>query len=351
MAERVLDGLGLVVACKVGHHDARAALLEELLLEEGDGLLGVAVDARVGDQDARRLDAVARPGAVLAEVVVEVLREDRAVERADGLDVAAVELGERGLHVLAELAHDAEVVTARLAVPGLVDVERAELAERIGREEHLGGRVVGEHDLGPMDERRGEEGELMRAEREGLAVLDDAAPAREPGAEVVLHHVEGADGADDLRLGIALGEDGQVRAMVGLHMLDDEVVGRAAVEDLLELAEPLVGEIGAHAVHDRDLLVHDDIGVVCHAVGHDVLALEEVELMVVHADVVDAVRDALHGYPPFSSITSHSNKDTAYPHGASMSIAAAASAWRSRKVGRNNMRRLRSRTRILVDGI
>ena len=202
-----------------------------------------------------------------------------------------------------------------------------------------------------MDERRGEEGELVRAERESLAVLDDAVPARELGAEVVLHHVEGADGADDLRLGIAIGEGGQVGAVVGFHMLDDEVVGRAAAEDLLELAEPLVGEIGAHAVHDRDLLVHDDVGVVCHAVGHDVLALEEVELMVVHADVVDAVRDALHGYPPFSAIPSFSSKDSASPRITSMSSAAAASATRSHEVGRKNLRRRRVCTRILIDGI
>ena len=88
-------------------------------------------------------------------------------------------------------------------------------------------------------------------------------------------------------------------------MLNDEVVGRAAVERGLEVAQPLVHKVAVDAVHDGNLLVNEDVGGVGHAVGHDVLALEEVELVVVHANVKDAVCNLLHGGASLSVVVSH----------------------------------------------
>ena len=84
--------------------------------------------------------------------------------------------------------------------------------------------------------------------------------------------------------------------MVGLHVLDDEIVGLASREGLFEVVEPLVAEAGVDGVHDGGLAVEDGVGIVGHAVGDVVLALEQVDGVVVDADVQDVFGN-VHGVP------------------------------------------------------
>ena len=72
-------------------------------------------------------------------------------------------------------------------------------------------------------------------------------------------------------------------------MLHDQIIGLSAVKDGRQICEPLFAEAGVHCVHDSDLLVHNDIGVVCHSVGYDILSLEQIDLMIVNAYVFDVV--------------------------------------------------------------
>ena len=65
----------------------------------------------------------------------------------------------------------------------------------------------------------------------------------------------------------------------------------SAAQDFLQIAQPLVGESGVDRVHDGDLLVHDDIGVVSHAQGDNILTLEQVDIMIVDADILDRICD------------------------------------------------------------
>ena len=84
-------------------------------------------------------------------------------------------------------------------------------------------------------------------------------------------------------------------------MLHDEVVRRTARESGVQLVHPLLAEADFDGVHDGDLLVEDDVAVVRHAAGDFVQALEQVDVVVVHADVLDVVGDldlhsVLHSY-------------------------------------------------------
>ena len=72
IAERILNGLGHVVASQVKNGDLLAAGLERRC-ELIDGGLQVAVDARVGNGDSLVLGLIARPGVVGVEVVAQVL--------------------------------------------------------------------------------------------------------------------------------------------------------------------------------------------------------------------------------------------------------------------------------------
>ena len=204
----------------------------------------MAIHARIGDRDALVLGLIARPGVIGVEVVAQVLGQHGAVERADDLDVKVGGLLEDGLHELAELADDAKVVAASLASPPfrILDVVGAKLAKAVGTKEHLVGGLVGENHLGPVNVGGADKGQAVAAQVEHIALFDDHLALGEVGAKVVDHHAEGAHAGHNLGLGIALHKGGDTGGVIGLHVMDDQVVGRTAIEHGLEVAEPLVNK-------------------------------------------------------------------------------------------------------------
>ena len=212
-----------------------------------------------------------------------------AVKRADARDVERRRLLEKRLHLHAELADDAEVVATRLAVPSLgIDlVVCAELAEAVGGEKRLRRRVVADDDFGPVHHRRADERKRVPAEVERVAFLDDDAAVGEIGAEVVLHDRERLHGRDDLRIRVRLCKARDVRGVVGLHVVDDEIVdlvGRGC-----DVLQPLVAEARVDRIHHGDFLAFDYIGIVGHAERNLELAFEEIDVVVVDADIENVI--------------------------------------------------------------
>ena len=213
------------------------------------------------------------------------------MQRQDLPDLEPGRLLEQRLRLGAVLADDADVVAASLAVPALrvLDVVRAELAEAVRREEHLVRRVIGDDHLWPMHHRGRDEGEDVPPGRQRVALLHDQPAVREIVAEIALHHREGLCARDDRRLRIRRGELRHVGGVVRLHVLDDQVVDGRVADLRPDVPQPLVAEARVDGVKDDGLPVLDEIGVVGHSVRHDVLAFEQVDVMVVDADVLDIV--------------------------------------------------------------
>ena len=289
IAEGVLHALKHILAGKIRHGYLGAALGLELLGKQLHCLFCVAVDRGVGDEDALGFHAIGRPGIVLVKIVPQVFGQHGAVEGGDDLDVELGSLFQNSLDLRAVFADDAEVVAACFAVPALrvFHVVGAELAEAVSREEDLVLGLIGHDDLGPVDHGSLDEIEGMLAELEGVALFDDNAAVGKVGAEEVQHHGEGLGRADENSLGIDLHKLADVGAVVGLHMLDHQVVRRAAAQCGVKIVQPGCGEVAVYGVHDRDLLVENDVGVVGHAERHVVLTLEQVDLMVVDADIAN----------------------------------------------------------------
>ena len=81
--------------------------------------------------------------------------------------------------------------------------------------------------------------------------------------------------------------------------MDDQVVGRTAVKRGLEVAEPFVDKAGVDRIGDGDFIAQDNVAVVCHTVlGHVVLALEQVNVVIVDTDVADILGDLHQAKPP-----------------------------------------------------
>ena len=75
--------------------------------------------------------------------------------------------------------------------------------------------------------------------------------------------------------------------MVGLHVVHDQIVRLAAAQCLREVGLPLPFLADVSRVHDGDPVVQDNIGVVGHSFGYDILAFEKVEVEVVDSDILD----------------------------------------------------------------
>ena len=97
--------------------------------------------------------------------------------------------------------------------------------------------------------------------------------------------------AEDLHLRIELAEDADRSGMVGLHVVDDEVVDGTPLRHDRDEPLHIGGElVGLDRVDDRALFVVDEIGVVSHASGKFPKPLEEVGLAVVAAYPIYRIR-------------------------------------------------------------
>ena len=133
--------------------------------------------------------------------------------------------------------------------------------------------------------------QLMLAQIQRVAFLDDDMAVFVLGSEVVLHHCKSLIGRYDDGFVIDLHEIGDIGRMIRFHVLDDEIVRGLAVETVLQIVEPFMRKVLIDGIHDGDLVIEDQIGIVGHAVGDFVLSLKEVDLMIVDADVSDSIGD------------------------------------------------------------
>ena len=220
------------------------------------------------------------------------------MERADLLDVERCRFFQESLHLCAVFADDTDVVTSRFVSPRLVSVERAKLAESVGGKEHLILAVVGHDDLGPVNHGSRYKVQCMRAEGKRVTFADDHALIRKVSAEEIFHHCKRLRGSDHGDARICLDEIHDVRGVVGLHVLDHEIIGAFRAEHVLNVIEPFVREACVYRVHNGDLFVHDDVRIVAHTVRYLVLSFKKVYLSVVNADVKNIVRNFHNLHPP-----------------------------------------------------
>ena len=282
------------------------------------GGLGVSVHGGVDDHDALFLRLVGGPAGVFVDDVAQVFAPHRTVEGTQVFNVVQAHdvggLVQQGHHLGAVLAHDVGVVPPGVVDPLPVEVELvgeqlavqgAEGAKGVGGEQNAVGGVEGDHGLGPVDHRGVDKGHRVLAEALGIPLghlLDGA------GVQAKAELVEQSDrlgSGDDLHVGPAQQNLLDGGGVVGLHVVDDQIVQGAAVEDGLHVGDELPAHRPVGGVEEDGLLVQQDVGVVGHAVVQGVDVLKQGQPVLVRAYPVQVVGDhtvIIHReFPPFNN--------------------------------------------------
>ncbi len=71
--------------------------------------------------------------------------------------------------------------------------------------------------------------------------------------------------------------------MVGLHMLDNQIIRCFSFQYCFQILQPFFAERAVNRIHNRCFFIHNYIGIVRHAVRHPVLSFKQIHLMVIHS--------------------------------------------------------------------
>ena len=215
----------------------------------------------------------------------------RAVQRADDLDVERGRCLEDLGGLQAVFAHDAKIVSARFASPSLriFHVVGAKLTKAVCCEHDLVLAVIGHHDFRPVHHGCEHECEDMAAQNELFAVLDDLLLHSRVLSIELLHEGECFGVSDNNCIGIHFEEAGDIGGMIGLHVLHDQIIGLSAVKNCRQVVKPFLAKALVNSIHDRDLLIHDDIGIVCHSKRHNILSLKQINFMIIYTNILDII--------------------------------------------------------------
>ena len=193
------------------------------------------------------------------------------MQRADHLDFNRRRLAEQCLNLRAIFADNVREISARVGevfgfeidfVGKDVAVHRAERAERIRGVEHLVGCIVGHHRFRPMHHRRHYECERMPAGRERVHFLNEQRTAVHVEREELVNHLQCLRIADDLDLGMAQYQFLHRAAVVGLHMIDNQIIERSSIQRVLEVFKENITDAAIHRVQQHGLFIQQQIRVV-----------------------------------------------------------------------------------------
>ena len=225
--------------------------------------------------------------------MAQVFSQYRSVQRADGLNIQRRCLLQNRLDLAAVFADDADVIAPGLVCPILCRVLSAKLSEGIRGEQHLVRTVVSHDDLRPVDHGSGNEAESVLAEGQGIAFAHGHLAGCEIHIEKVLNHPKRLGGSHDFCRGIGLQKADEAAGVIRLHVLSDDVIGCSLTQNAFDVVQPDFREMGVHRIDDGNLFIDNHIGIVGHTVGNTILALKQVNCMVVNTDITNILRN--HG--------------------------------------------------------
>ena len=228
------------------------------------------------------------------------------MERAQILDIKAGSLLQDCSHLRPVLADDIGIISSRLiqVIPVKIDlvrkqstVQSTEGTERVSGEQNAIGRIIGHHDLRPVNHRSIHKRQSVSAAAEGIPLFHDLRHAIYVKCEILLHHDSQLLVADDLHIRIAADKFLQSRTVVRLHMMDNDIVQMAAVQGFFNIFKKHSSDSCIDCIKQNSLLVKEQIRVVGNSSRYRIHALKHCQASVVRADpdqVICHFSEAIH---------------------------------------------------------
>ena len=137
-----------------------------------------------------------------------------------------------------------------------------------------------------------DEAERMGAEFQRVPFLDSEGVKRLSLKELSQED-QGLGRRHDPNVGILPCQCQDASGMVRFHVMDNQIIRFPAAEGLFQPFEPLFPLPGIDRIHHGHFFVQDEVGIIGHSLGNNVLAFEQIEVQVVHSDVPDVGTDIL----------------------------------------------------------
>ena len=184
----------------------------------------MSIDRCISNHDTVRLHSVGRPDVVFFNIVCKIIFQNGSVKRADNLNIQIGCLFQYILYLSAIFPDDTDIVAACFAVPVFFHVQRSEFSKTIGREKNLVCTVVGHHNFRPVYHRRKNKVQLMLTQRKCSAIFCYKPVLCKIRPEKAVHHGKCLSCGNYSGVWIYFQKVINIGRMIGLHMLDDQIV-------------------------------------------------------------------------------------------------------------------------------
>ena len=287
VTEGIGHSLSHVAASQVFDYNLGSAISAQLFSQHFNPLLGVAINGGIGNQNTLFLYRIGGPGIVQIQVITQIFFQNRAMQGTDHFNIQTGSLLQQFLHLSTVFTYNANVVTTCFVGPGLFHVQSTEFTKTVSRKQNFVMAIVSNDYFRPVNHGSSYKGQGMSTQFQSAALTHYNAAIGKIGSKELIHHGKGLSRSYDLYIGIYFHEVEDVRRMIRLHVLYDQIIGLTTFQYILHIIQPLMTKMNIYGIHDGDLFIHDHIRIVCHSIGHHILTFEQIYLMIINTYVTN----------------------------------------------------------------
>ena len=275
--ERFADQLGDIGVGHIEQPHVPHPFLRQTGGQNFAGIFRMAVNRAAEDRHGLLLRRIAAPALIFFNEPADILPPDRAVKRAEIVNVQPCRLFQHILHRRAVFADNVGVVPAGIIQPvpfkihlvgKNIAVHGAEGSKGICGEQDFIRCVIGHHDLRPVDQRRHDKGQLMLSKGQGIPLPHRLKAPLQLHREKLTNHPQRLSVADNNRLGMAPQRRAQRCRVIRLHVVHDDIVQFPALQCVFQIFKKAVRDGTVHRVQQGGLFIPEQIGVIGNAPGN-----------------------------------------------------------------------------------
>ena len=236
--------------------------------------------------------SIGTPEIVFFDYPADIFSPYGTVQRTYEFNIQRARFFQKRLYLYAILSHDIRIVSSCLVYPSYFKIrfvriyiaaECPESTESVRRIKHLIGRIVGYHSLGPMHHRSHSKSKSMSARTKSIALFYDDFSGLYVKVEKLRNHNESLEVADNFDIGILFYDCADASAVVGLHMIDHEIVEFSSRKHVFDILEKLKTCDAVDGIHKYRLVIEYEIGIVAYAVFNGIDVFKQSYLSVIDA--------------------------------------------------------------------